>query len=167
MHKTIITAAICALALLSSCASLQTRTGHTKEVQGAIVHQPVLADLNVRNTKVTGTATASTGNSLDAVKNLALKEALTSAKADLLVEPTYEVQRNGSNTTVTITGFPATYMDFRTATTQDIALMDAGSRYMTSTAKAELAPEKKKGTGVFVAVAVAVAVVLGLLVAGG
>ena len=58
-------------------------------------------------------------------------------------------------------------MDFRTATTQDIALMDAGSRYMTSTAKAELAPEKKKGTGVFVAVAVAVAVVLGLLVAGG
>ena len=90
MHKTIITAAVCALALLSSCASLQTRTGHTKEVQGAIVHQPVLADLNVRNTKVTGTATASTGNSLDAVKNLALKEALTSAKADLLVEPTYE-----------------------------------------------------------------------------
>lgn len=143
---------------LTSCASLQTRTAHTANVQGAVIHTPVLADLDVKSVKVTGTASASAGNSTEAVKNLAINDALKTSSADLLVEPTFETQLKGGKTIVTVTGFPASYRNFRAATENDIAVMDAGSRYITSQARQEVVPEKKKGGG-------AGFVVLGLLAA--
>ena len=147
-----ITVIVCTVSsvLLSSCTSLQTRTAHTTDIQGAVLHAPILADLDVKNIKVTGNASASAGNSIDAVKNLAIKDALKTSNADLLVEPTFESQHKGGKTIVTVTGFPATYQNFHPATKDDITVLDAGSRYITNTAKSEVVPEKKKGAAGFI-----------------
>ncbi|MFN8350710.1 MAG: hypothetical protein U0U25_04520 [Flavobacteriales bacterium] len=151
--------------LLTSCASLKTRTAHTADIQGPVVHTPVLADLEVAGTKATGQATASAGNSIEAVKNMAVAEALKATGADLLVEPTFETQKKSGKTIVSVTGFPAKYKNFRPARAEDIPLMDAGTRYLTTTAKSEVVPEKKKGPGGVIA-ALAGAALLVLIIAG-
>ena len=145
MRPALVLSVIVSASVLASCSSLKTRTAHTKDIQGPVVHTPVLADLDVQESKATATVSASAGNSIDATKNLAIAEVLKATNADLLVEPTFDVQKKNGKNIVTVTGFPAKYKNFRPARAEDIALMDAGTRYLTTTNKGELAPEKKKG----------------------
>lgn len=166
MFHRLLPLAVSALLLLASCASLNTRTAHITEVQGPIVHTPVIVDLEVSKMKANGSATASSGNSIDVVKNMAVAAVLKATAADLLVEPTFEIQKKAGKTIVTVTGFPATYKDFRPARLEDIPLLDAGSKYLTTTSKSEIVPEKKKGGGGIILGVLAVAALVVLLVAG-
>ncbi|MBK9515309.1 MAG: hypothetical protein IPO05_17195 [Flavobacteriales bacterium] len=76
------------LALLMSCATTRkVETAKTLEIYGpGVIQAPVIADLDVKEEKVSGTAVGSSA-SLSTVKNLALVDAIKKARADVLVSP--------------------------------------------------------------------------------
>ncbi len=114
---------------VSSCSSLKstTNTAKTLNVYGAgVIQKPVIVELDVKQTKVTGTASGKLGSSVDAIKAEAVSVAIKSAGADVLVEPTYTIVSNKGISTVTVTGFPATYRNFRDIKAEDVPLIKAG-----------------------------------------
>lgn len=113
---------ICGFALLfaaSGCKSY-SKTTVTTDVQGPVVIQkPVIADLEVQGVRVTGTATSKGSTSIEGLKQEALNDALTKSKADILVEPRYEIISSFNHSTVNVTGYPATYKNFRSMEASD------------------------------------------------
>jgi len=129
MKKEILYLTIVVSALLTSCAStkIKTSTSKTMDIYGAgVIHKPVLVDLDVREQKVTGTAFASEGSSLETTKQEAVSNALKSAVADVLVEPTFNTETFNGRITATVTGFPANYKNFRSIKAEDVPLLQAG-----------------------------------------
>ncbi|MBC6491528.1 hypothetical protein BC349_10815 [Flavihumibacter stibioxidans] len=110
---------------LFSCSSLQkTSTAKTLDIVGAgVLHFPVVADLDVRETKVSGTKAGTISTSLDLMKMEAIAAALKSGNADVLIEPAYQIDTEGSRVTVTVTGWPANYKNFRKMTAADTTLI--------------------------------------------
>ncbi|WP_289760824.1 hypothetical protein [Duncaniella muris] len=122
MKSNMILAAGIALAL-SSCSTIQ----HTSQVAGVDtnVYNLTVADMNVGKQKQTVT-TEWKWNPLSTVTLKSQKETATArlleeAKADVLVEPQYVVKRRGlfRGGSLTVTGYPATYSNFRTMTAED------------------------------------------------
>lgn len=163
---------ISALALAStmcSCTVLnKVESAKTLDVYGpGVIQNPVLADLEVRDTKVTGTAT---GNSSapGTVKNMALADAIKKANADVLVEPAFDMQSKGGKTTATVTGWPANYKNFRNVTQADLPVLEAGYMQKANVAVVNDAPAKKKGVGGMIfGVLVLVGLVVALTGSGG
>jgi len=139
MRVQMLVVSLSSVLLLSGCASVITGTARSKEVPGAVLHQPVTSNLEVRNTRATGRATVTLRQEALG-RNNALRAAIASAQADVLVAPTYTVERDGSNLTVTVTGYPATYKDFRSATAADLELLSAAAADKSDAATSEAAP---------------------------
>ncbi len=116
--------------LLYSCTVTNNATSNYKSVkiQRKNVYQiPVVADLKVDEKKVTGTALKLYPNQpLIEVQNMAISDALNKAKADILIEPTFEIITENQKTTVTVTGYSGTYKNFRNLTEDDIKLIQLG-----------------------------------------
>ena len=150
-----------ALLLLSSCTTLKkAETAKTLEIYGpGVIQNPVIADLDVQQQKVRGTASGRT-SATASLKNMALVNAIKTAKADVLVAPVYELETTGGRTTVTVSGFPATYTSFRSATAADSSLINAGYMHRANTAVANDVKARKGGAGWIVAAALTVAAVL-------
>ena len=153
---------------LFSCKSLQkTGTAKTMDIYGAgVMHMPVIVDLDVREVKVSGTKVGNAGNSLDLLKMEAIATALRMASADVLVEPSYQIETEGSRVTVIATGFPANYKNFRKMTAVDTVLVRP---FILQKANSfDPVPEKKKrrGAGVLAGLGAAAAVG-GLVMAAG
>lgn len=130
--------------LLTSCVTMKTNTTKTMEIYGAgVIQNPVIVDLEVRETKVTGLA-ESKSESLSVIKNNAVANAMKNARADVFVEPKFETTTIGGNTTVTVTGFPATYKNFRPIKVDDLKLLEAGITQKAKTYE-PIPPKKKKG----------------------
>ncbi|HMN04719.1 MAG TPA: hypothetical protein PKD45_03250 [Flavobacteriales bacterium] len=154
---------IIAVLLMASCATTKETTVKTMEIYGpGVLQNPVIADLDVREQKVQGTATGrkSVANT---VKKLALANALETSHADVLVAPVYELVTKGGRTTATVTGYPATYSNFRHATPADSSLVTAGYMQHANTAIADDAPVKRKGIGAIVGGLLAVGTTLLIL----
>lgn len=114
---------------IASCNSskLTTNTSKTLNIYGSgVIQKPVIVDLDVRQTKVNGSATRREGSNIEAIKAEAVSIAVKNAQADVLVEPTYTIFTERGSTTVTVTGFPATYKNFRDITLEDVPLIKAG-----------------------------------------
>jgi hypothetical protein len=92
-----------------------------------VIHRPILADLEVSPIKIVGTATAAAGSSIDAVKQIAVSNALKTVRADVLVEPIFETLLEGKRITATVAGFPATYKGFRPVKQEDIEILKVGN----------------------------------------
>jgi hypothetical protein len=121
----LITIALC----ITSCKSLKstTNTAKTLNIYGSgVIQKPVIVELDVKQTKVTATATAKMGSAIEALKAEAVSIAIKNAGADVLVEPSYTVVSNSRASTVTVTGFPATYKNFRDIKLEDVPLIKAG-----------------------------------------
>ncbi len=88
-----------------------------------VIHKPVLVDLDVQQTKVTGTSTADKGSSMEEVKQNAVANALKNANADILIEPTFETETSAGRITAKVTGWPGTYKNFRAITSDDVPLL--------------------------------------------
>lgn len=116
---------ISTLITLTSCSTTsRVNTSKTMDIYGAgVIHKPVIVDLDVKDTKVTGTATA---NMDEDVKNLAVANALKESKADVLVEPKFEIEAKNGKRTATVIGYPATYKNFRPIKPEDAALLNTG-----------------------------------------
>lgn len=122
MTRKILAAGIAALAL-SSCSTI-THTSQTASVDTRLYNLTV-ADMKVANAKDSVTVDWK-WNPLSTISLKAQKESATHAllnrnDADVLVEPQYIVTRRGifRGGSVTVTGYPATYTDFRPMSSED------------------------------------------------
>ena len=115
-------------AFLTSCTVLKTNTAKTMDIYGSgVIQKPVVVDLDVKEAKVTGTSTETQGKAIDMIKQEAVADAIKKASADILVEPTFETITSNGKITVTVTGFPGTYKNFRIIKdTNDVKLLKAG-----------------------------------------
>lgn len=114
---------------LFSCRSLKstTNTAKTLPVYGAgVIQKPVIVDLDVKQTKATATVSGKLGSNVEVLKAEAVSMAVKNAGADVLVEPTYTIVTTRGSSTVTVSGFPATYKNFRDIKAEDIPLIKAG-----------------------------------------
>jgi hypothetical protein len=112
-------------ALISSCATTEKSFSvKTLDItHGGVIQKPVIVDLTVGQTKVTGTAEGPPSQ-VAALKNEAVKDALTKAgNADVMVEPNFTISKlsrvDKTVTSVEVTGFPGTYKNFRTIEEND------------------------------------------------
>lgn len=118
-----------ALLVFSSCSAYRMKTVKTTDIANTgVIQTPVMVDLDVSETKVSATVTSEPGQSIEDVKNSAVAAALKTVGADVLVEPVFEIEKVGGKTTVTVTGFPGTYKNFRSAKdSADIVLINSGT----------------------------------------
>lgn len=126
--KTIVTGLVIVI-VFASCSSTKstTNTAKTLNIYGSgVIQKPVIVDLDVKQTKVTATVNGKLGSNIEALKAEAVSVAVKNAQADVLVEPTYTIVSNRGTSTVTVSGFPATYKNFRDITLEDVPLIKAG-----------------------------------------
>ena len=143
---------IIAIALLLSCVSITAQaqkkgqvgydeaTAQSVEPKTTAHVTPVVADVKVSATKITHTETFSnaltendvTYPSISAeisyMKNYTLNRAAKKSNADLIVAPSYEIRTSDNMQTITVevSGYPASYVNFRTASDQDLSLIRNG-----------------------------------------
>jgi len=168
MKRKFLMLTLSASAFLMSCAvsKSKTSTSKTMDIYGAgVIHKPVLVDLDVKETKVSGVATLSDNPALDLVKQHAVADAIKKASCDVLVEPTYLTETTGDRVTATVTGFPGTYKNFRSIKAEDVPLVQVG---LTQVAKVHepgaVVQKKKKKVGLIIVGAIVGAVAIGALV---
>lgn len=120
---------LCAAVFVTSCSSVaKYSTAKTIDIKPTVIQKPTVADLQVNEKKATGTHSGKIKTtSLETIQNEAVASALKSASADILVEPRFDTTIDGSITTVVVSGFPATYKNFRTMKDEDISLMKIGA----------------------------------------
>ena len=136
------------------------------DIYGAgVIHKPVLVDMDVTEKKVTGVATLTENPALELVKQHAVADAIKKANCDVLIEPTYITETTGDRVTAFVTGFPATYKNFRSIKAEDVPLLQVG---LTQVAKVQepgaVIKKKKKKVGLIVVGAIVGAVAIGALV---
>jgi hypothetical protein len=117
------------LALLSltvfSCQTVKTGTAKSIDISGVgVIHKPVIADLDVKEEKITKTIMLKNLESLENAKNEIIRELLNENNADLLVEPKFESKTKNGKTELTVTGWLAYYKNFRTIEEKDIKLLE-------------------------------------------
>lgn len=115
--------------LFGSCTTIQ-KTSSTSAVDSYVLQYPTVADLEVSPTKVSRTVSWSPIFSLlstDARKTNTVAELLSDADADVLVEPQYIHNKSFIlENTLTVSGFPAKFKNFRKATEADLKALNAG-----------------------------------------
>lgn len=114
--------------LITGCAtSHKTTSSKTMGIYGAgVIQHPIIAEMHVSQRKVSGYASTNRGGSMSSIRNNAVADALEGTGADILVEPVFETTREGNRLTATVTGYPASYVNFRSITHDDIPLLEAG-----------------------------------------
>lgn len=108
-----------------SCKTMSNTTVTTDVNGPTVIQKPVVADLDVQETRVTGTAKAGRSTPEAEVKQLAVADALKKLNADVLIEPRYEVSTTLKETTVIVTGYPATYKNFRPMEAKDTIFIES------------------------------------------
>lgn len=139
-------------------------TAKRMDIYGSgVIQHPVVAELNVRSEKVTGTARSSSGNtSVRDVRNNAIAEALKNANADILIEPVFETETRQGVTIVQVTGFPGNYENFRLATLEDVPLLDMGILQKATVAEPQ-EEERKNRTGIILGTIAGIGLIVLLL----
>jgi len=108
----------------TSCSVLKTKTAKVIDINSSGVFQrPVIVDLEIKETKVTGTFTGNEGTQISIIKINAIADALKNANADVLIEPVFETVIANGKKTVTVSGFPASYKNFRSMTVSDTVFL--------------------------------------------
>lgn len=122
-----------AAALMCSCSTVtyKTRTARTADVPSNFVSQYNAAELAVSDTKASGTSDgcvtgrakklALVPNLKKNLENYAIADALQKSNADVLVGPqfTYHYKKSAL-VSVSVTGYPAVYRNFRTISYEEI-----------------------------------------------
>lgn len=146
--------------IITSCAVTKTETAKTIDVYGSVVHKPVVADLDIREPKISGSAVFVSGADIENIKTYAVADALKKANADVMVEPRFETITDRGRTTVTVTGWAGNYKNFRQASGADLSLMEAGVMQKAKVYEPVVQQQKSGGKA-------ALWLAVGLLVAGG
>lgn len=125
MRKSLILAVAITGAALSSCTTT-SHTAYTATPETMIVNMTV-ADLNMESVPVSATVNWNWNpfKSISSHKKSADAAALKASGADVLIEPVYEVKKRGlfRGGSVTVTGLPAMYTNFRPMTERDAEII--------------------------------------------
>lgn len=152
-----------ALILLASC-SFQKKTTNTSKTLGiygaGVIQKPVLTHLKVNPQKITSRYDGSSSEGIDYYKSQAIAKAMFENRADVIIEPAFEVISSSSRVSITVTGYAGHYENFRQLTGADTALLvDTGIiNFNDGPGETPEPKTKKKGTGWLI--------LLGLLAAG-
>ena len=159
----------CATLSLMSCSSVaKFSTAKTIDITPTIVQKPTVADMQVNEKKVMGTYTGKLKTTtLETIKSEAVASALKSVNADILVEPRFDTTINGSQTTVTVSGFPATFKNFRAMKEEDIPLMKIGTVRQVHTFTPPTVVAKKSNSGKILLITLGVAALVVGATSGG
>lgn len=122
------------IAFMTSCTTQHAITTKTADIYGAgVIQKPVLADMEVKEEKISATINARGKSINDDLKNQAVAEAVKKSNADVLVEPRFESTIQGRRITLTVTGYPATYKNFHTIKQDEVELLKAGKVHQVNT----------------------------------
>lgn len=125
MNKGLIFAAALAVVALSSCTTIND-TAYTTVPETMVVNMTV-ADIDVSQKQVTATTTYGWNpfRTTQSRKANAEAKALRESGADVLVEPTYEIESRGifRGGSVTVTGHPGKFVNFRNMTLKDAEII--------------------------------------------
>lgn len=117
--------------LLSSCSTIR-KTSDVADVKTPISTFPTVADLNVVPQRVSKTITWKwnplNSTSMDTRKANTTAELIQEAGADVLLEPQYIVNTSWLDIlggSLTVTGYPASFENFRKATPEDLEALKA------------------------------------------
>lgn len=154
----------------------KTSTVKTMDIiNGGVYTKPLLADLEVKEAKVTATAKGTLSkDGIDFVKNLAVANALKSTNGDILVEPKYEIETSGDDIVVVVSGFPANYKNMRQLRAEDSlflknrVMLNAGSATIKTNESTSAGAEqtKKSSTGRVILGILGLGLLVTLLVGG-
>jgi hypothetical protein len=150
----------------TSCKIIESNTSKTLDIYGAgVIQNPVLVDLDVKEVKITETSTSNV-LTIEELKREAVSSAIKNNKVDVLVEPTFKVVTVGVENTVTVTGYPATYKNFRSIKAEDVPLLQVGISQKAKVANEDEMQNKEKGAGLII-LYVIISAALGFTVALG
>ena len=114
---------------VSSCSTIRKSTVSTVDVETSVLQYPTVADLDVMNKvekSITWTFNPLKFEKLSQIKTNLMADLLKEAGADVLLEPQYTFTKvSYGERTLTITGFPAKFKNFRKANADDIHALNA------------------------------------------
>ncbi len=117
MNKIISFFCLTALLLSMGCNSYKTAIVKSKYVNAnGTTHLPLLVDLIVDDSRVSGTFSCKNDLGVEYAKSQAVAAALKKSGADVLFQPQYLIENTGSFLNVDVSGHPAHYKNFRPAT---------------------------------------------------
>jgi hypothetical protein len=141
--------------IVATCVSCGTSAVATKSVKKESTYRtmnvltPALqADLQVDKEKKTGTASGSyTTVTVSKLKSSAIQNVLNANQGDVLVEPSYVVEDDGSIITVTVSGYVAKYVNFKpvSGTVGNVTVVHPGHDFAPAPGASQPAPPAKKG----------------------
>ena len=154
-----------ALILLASC-SFQKKTTNTSKTLGiygaGVIQKPVLTHLKVNPQKITSRYDGGSSEGIDYHKSQAIARAMLENKADVIIEPAYEITSTSSSVSIVVTGYAGNYENFRQLTGADTALLvEAGIIDYNKGPGETPEPQKAKKKGVLALI------LLGILATGG
>lgn len=120
------------LLVLTSCKSLKQYDSKVVSIKNEVIQYPTLVNLDVQKESVTSSVEWKTSwfkrdISLEVRIGNLIAEMAHKAKADILVEPRFTIEAGSSgwrSKKLTITGYPASYKDFRPATAEDLKALE-------------------------------------------
>lgn len=147
------TLAVVMIAMISftACKTTSHTTVSTNVAGPTVIQKPVVADLEVGEERVTGTATMK-GVPVVEVKEFAVKDAVTKAKVDVLVEPRYDVTKSFNKVKVDVSGYPAKYKNFRPMEAQDTIFVN--KEQLSTTARKRKSAKNNRNTKKIVGITV-------------
>lgn len=111
---------------MASC-SLQKQTTNTAKTLGiygaGVIQKPVLTNLKVNPQKIRAVYSSSEAHDMDYHKSQAIAKLMAESKADVIIEPAYEIVQTASTVKITTTGYAGSYENFRQVTAADTALL--------------------------------------------
>ena len=111
--------------LFISCVTTRVGTAKTIDITGqGVMHKPVIADLDIKQEKVSKTVTLKNVLSIDNAKNEVVRDLLREKNADVLVEPSFDSKTKNSTTELTVFGYAASYKNFRNIEEKDIKFLE-------------------------------------------
>lgn len=127
-------AALCGLLSTTSCSTLRKSSSTALPIESSVRQYPTVVDLEVKGEKISkkvewGFVPFNLGQpSLSNRKQNLVADAIKEQEADILLEPqiTYTKVSFGQRT-LTVTGYPATFKNFRKATPEDLEALKAVS----------------------------------------
>lgn len=151
----------------TSCSTSRTGTSKSLDIVGpGVIHKPVIADLDVKQQKISVTMTFSNVESMANARNEVLRKALEEHNADVLIEPSFTSETTNRKTDLTVKGWPATYKNFRQIQEDDIKYLEIKPNYLQKAERKETMVEEKKKGGKALWITLGALLLGGLVIAG-
>jgi hypothetical protein len=111
---------------LTSCSVLKqtTNTAKSLPIYGAgVIQKPVITNLRVNPQKISSSYSANAGKGIDYHKSQAIAKAMLENKADIIIEPSFDITTSSSRVSIIVTGYAANYEQFRQMSGADTSLL--------------------------------------------